>query len=128
MMKAFAFILVLFLVYLFFALPLLGRPLLTDEVAMAQVAKSGSALLSPGPGGHPPLYIDTLRFISQFLGMRDNSLRIIGLLCFIFDLVLIYQLAKIIFKDKNTGILSCLIFALQPMAIQGSMILDIDNT
>ncbi len=127
-MKQFKFILLFFFIYLYFAFPLLGRPLLIDEISMAEFAQRHWSFANLGPGGHPPLYIDTLRLFSQFFGMHDNGLRIVGVLSFLFILVLIFQISKTIFKEKNTGILACLIFALHPMAIQGSMILDIDNT
>lgn len=127
-MKDIRYIFILFIIYLFFAAPLIGRPLVTDEVAMAQAAKVKWSFADLGPGNHPPLYIDILRSFSQFFGLQDNRLRLAGILCFLLNLFLIYHLALELFKDRYVGFLASLIFALHPMAIQGSMILDIDNT
>ena len=95
---------------------------------MAEFAKVSWSFADLGPGGHPPFYIDSLRFISQFFGLHDSGLRLIGIICFLLNLIIMYQLSLELFKNKNIGLLACLIFAIHPMAIRGSMILDIDNT
>ncbi|MBL7196681.1 MAG: glycosyltransferase family 39 protein [Candidatus Omnitrophica bacterium] len=127
-MKYFKFIILFFFIYLFLVFPFVGRPLVVDEVHFARYARVPWSFANLGPGGHPTFYIDILSFLSQVFGVNGSNLRIVGILCFLLNLVLIYKLSQEIFKNKIRGILASLIFALHPMAIQGSMILDIDNT
>jgi len=75
-----------------------------------------------------PFLLDIMGGLAHFFGLEGSGLRFFGVFCFLLNLILIFQLSKTIFEDNNIGILACLIFTLHPMAIQGSMLLDIDNT
>jgi len=127
-MKYIKFILGFFFIYLFFVFPLIGRPLLIDEITMAAFAKVPWSFANLGPAGHPPFYVDSLRLISQVFGIHNGGFRLIGIICFLLNLILIYQLSQLLSKDRKIGLLACLVFTLHPLAIQGSMLLDIDNT
>ncbi|MDP2939639.1 MAG: glycosyltransferase family 39 protein [Candidatus Omnitrophota bacterium] len=127
-MKYFKFILVFFFIYLILVFPHIWKPLVADDIYFANSAKVPLSISDFGPRLHPPLYLHILRFFSQLFGVFDNGLRIIGIICFLLNLILIYKLSQQAFHNERVGFLACLIFALHPMAIQGSMILDIDNT
>jgi len=117
-MKYFKFILIFFLIYLFFVFPLIGRPLQIDEIFMAAAARVPGSFGNLGPAGHPPFYADILRLAHQVFGIDKSGFRLVGMACFLTDLILIYYLSQEIFKDKKRGILASLIFALHPLAIQ----------
>lgn len=127
MRKDFKFILCFFLLYLIFVYPFIARPLVADSPAFAREA---TASLFKGPIflSHPPLYIDILRFLNQALDLEWNSLRLLGIFCVFLNLILIYQLSLVISGKRGAGLFACFLYAIHPMAIQGSMILDIDNT
>jgi len=127
-MKYFKYVIIFFFIYLFLAVPFLNRPLVVDEVDFVQFARVPWSFADLGTGAHPPFYIDTLRFLSQVFDVSGANLRIVGIICFLLNLILIYKLSHEIFKDRKRGVLASLIFALHPLAIQGSMVLDIDNT
>lgn len=81
---------------------------------------------------HPPLYIYAMAAIFRFAGAGAMQARLLGLASFIGTLVGIYLLSQEVFMDRidrrRIGLLSCLVFGMNPMAIQGSLIVDIDNT
>ena len=124
------FILISISIYLTFALNLIHKPLQADEIYFALDAEQ---LYYGKIGiGHPPLYSDSLRLMVRFLGLRRENLRFFGILCFMATLCLIYLIGKEMTpgdkKRRSVGLLASFIYATHPMAIQGSLILDIDNS
>jgi hypothetical protein len=95
---------------------------------MAAAARVPGSFANLGPASHPPFYADVLRLVYQVFGIDNSGFRLVGIVCFLIDLILIYYLSQEIFKDRRRGILASLIFVLHPLAIQGSLLLDIDNT
>ena len=81
---------------------------------------------------HPPYYSIT---ISQFAILFDLSIiqsaKVIGVLCFMLSLLLIYAIASRLCDNANGTIpplLACLLYALNPAAIQGSQVLKMDTS
>jgi hypothetical protein len=113
-------------IYLIFALPSLHRPLVADDAVFAPDSENPQfGLICVW---HPPLYSDILRILVYFLGIKREQLRFFGVFCFIAILVLIYIISQQVTKKRNVSFLACLLFTIHPWAIQGSLILDIDNT
>lgn len=81
---------------------------------------------------HPPGYIHILAFLGSFLGVNELTARMVGIFCFLISLILIYSLSCELFKSENKtreiGLLACLIYTLNPLAIRGSLVTDIDGT
>ena len=119
-------ILVSIVTYLIFALPSIYKPLVADDVVCAREAEN--IRFGIFQVWHPPLYFDILRFLTHHFGMQREYLRFFGIFCFLATLSLIYFLCKRISLDEKVGLLACFLFASHPWAIQGSLILDIDNT
>ena len=127
------------LIFLTFAVLSIRTPIMADEVIFVvsheinnpSIPKLlGSAWSSPHP--HPHLYDILLAVFFKFLGRGAVSARLVGILCFLATLALTYYLVKEIFKDRENnrliGALACLLFAINPLAIQGAILLDIENT
>lgn len=115
----------IFSIYLAFALPSFNRPFVADDTTFAQEAERPPNLDALW---HPPLYCDILRALTNGFKLTRENLRLFGIFCFAVNLVFIYFLSQEISKNWKSGLLACLLFATHPMAIQGSLILDIDNT
>ncbi|NQS99801.1 MAG: glycosyltransferase family 39 protein, partial [Candidatus Omnitrophica bacterium] len=100
-----------------FLISSIDKPLQADSIPFAKyVERSGHEEVYLW---HPPAYQNTLRFVGRVFGLKDQGLRWFGIACFLLTLGLIYRLS---------GPLACFLYATLPVAIQGSLILDIDNT
>ncbi len=124
------FILIFIAIYSAFALASIHKPLQADEIFFALDAEQSH--YGKIGIGHPPLYLDSLRLMVKFLGLRRENLRFFAILCFMVTLYLIYLIGKEMTpnhrKGRNIGLLASFIYATHPMVIQGSLILDIDNS
>jgi 4-amino-4-deoxy-L-arabinose transferase-like glycosyltransferase len=100
---------------------------------------------APGPAGsvpaerapahalwHPPAYVYMLAAVFKAAGTGAAAARMAGLLCFVVTLVAIHALCRCLYRARpdrdRIGVVACLLFAVSPMAIQGSLVVDIDNT
>lgn len=78
---------------------------------------------------HPTLYINILAASFKFLGVHEWSARIVSVLFTLSTLVIVYSLAKEISNDNRYVIfLSCFLFLFNPLVIQNSLFIDIDNS
>lgn len=111
--------------YLWWVRPLVSRPLMADEVHYAELAMKPRPAVAPLIL-HPPLYPDLLRASEALLGWRLETFRWLGVLCFLAQLGLVYAMAQRL--QSRAGPLAALMWLTHPMAIQGSLILDVDNT
>lgn len=113
------------LIYLAAVQQLLGRPLLIDEIAFA-----GDALKpvygSYGGAWHPPLYAELMRWSAVTFGWQDQTFRWLGVGCFLLTWGLTIWLGERL--RKGAGWLAGWLWATHPLALQGSAVLDIDNT
>lgn len=112
--------------YLVMALFTLDRPLIGDDIVYSAEAQMPHYGLMGS--WHPPLYQDVLRILVHSAGLKRENLRFFGIFCFLFTLPLIYLLMREVSDDRSKGILACLLYLVHPLAIQGSLIIDIDNT
>lgn len=79
---------------------------------------------------HPPLYIYSLAAVFKILGPTAAAARFLGFVCMVINAILVYLIFKEIFgKEKEIpAILASLFYISNPLVIQGSLFLDIDNT
>lgn len=115
---------VLFIFSCLYVVLILGRlnlPLQGDETT--HLVPYGSIV-----GFHPPFFYLILGSLTNFFHLGGVQLRLLGIICFIITLLLTYFLTKTVSKDEPVSILAALLFALSPLAIQGSLLIEIDNT
>ncbi len=76
--------------------------------------------------GHPTTYI---YYLAGFLLIFPEQLiKLSGLPFFLLNILLIFFIGKQIFKKKETAMLASALYTISPLAIQGTLLLDIDNT
>lgn len=112
--------------YVLWVHPLVGRPLLADEAGFAEGAGWRFFQVAPPRYHQPPLFRDLLEICSEEFHWRLAELRWIGVSCFLVQLLLVYLIAQRL--QPRAGGLAAFLWLTHPMAIQGSLILDIDNT
>jgi|GEM_PF-2245951 len=134
---------VCFLIYLAFCLPAIRQPLLGDSVMFPSYARGfyHSQRLDPyfakdlffSPGvWHPPFYMSMLALLGGFTALNETSARFIGIACFALTLLLIYRLTTLVFgysqRKRIIALSAVFLYSLNPMAIQGSLLPDIDTS
>ena len=85
---------------------------------------------------HPPLYIYTLGLTVALFGDSERAARGLSVLCMLIASAFAFDLARRVVMSRGggpgraliAGVLTVALYALNPLAIQASMILDIDNT
>jgi len=85
---------------------------------------------------HPPLYIYTLGLTVKLFGDSERATRGLSVLCLLVAAGITFDLARRVVLSRGggagraliAGVLAVALYALNPLAIQASMILDIDNT
>lgn len=81
---------------------------------------------------HPPVYILSLSLFCKMFGLNLVSMRLLGFAAVLLMALLVYFLSQEIFKEKKDrlwlGLLCSLLYLSIPLIIQGSVLLDIDNT
>ena len=116
-----------------------GRPITRTG---ADVARFASADLASGPPPderdmgyalwHPPLYVHLLAVVFGLAGTGPAQARLVGLGCLLATVLTIYFLSQEVFRDRADrraiGLLAGFLFAVNPLAIQGALVVDIDNT
>ena len=112
-------------IYFLIAYVSINRPLQADEVLLAEDAQIPFHLTRIQ---HSPLYQIILRLLYNYLHLEGTYLRIFGVFCFLVNIMLIYFLGKNISQNKQAAILGCILFAINPLSIQGSLLLNIDYT
>ena len=118
---------VLFCIYLLFSLRSIHEPLLGDSYVLpwcAERLNRGEAFLSE----HPALYINLLSALIGCGAHSPEGYRILGLAGFLLTLVLIVLVTRRLTREYLPGILAAFLYAINPMAIKGSFLTDIDTT
>lgn len=137
-----SFICACFLLYLVFILPSWTEPVMGDEVGLMlagrAVFQKGITVFFVEHGDrlfgiwHPPGFVLTIGALGRVLGFNEVSGRLPGITCFLVSLILIYLICGEIFKkSKNAGsagLWACLIYAMNPLAQRGSLLIDMDGT
>ncbi len=124
--------------YLFFAFHSLNKLPLGDEIYHAAVIDRNNIYQSPpgfrnfGLWGHTPLYGGTLILLSKFFKPDYQTARMLGIFIFLFTLGAVWGIAKEVAGNKDDALKVCLLsvflYCIHPMAIQGSLLMDRDNT
>ncbi len=131
--KPYFFIGFFLIIYLVCALLFIHKPLTGDEFVFAFDAQQ----VHFGKIGtwHPPFYFDSLRLCHFLFGFTGENLRFFNIFCFTLTLFLVYPIAEEIFsRDENNKsgktfwLFTIFMYAVHPMALQGSLVLDIDNS
>lgn len=111
--------------YLFVVSISINRPLQADEVFLAQDAQLPMSLTNIQ---HTPLYPLILRLLFKYCYLKGTALRLFSVACFFINAILVYFLGKKISRSRQIGLLGCILFLVNPLAIQGSLLLNMDYT
>ena len=108
-----------------------GKLIYTDEVGFAQdmthIAQGQwTGLAIP----HPPLYIWLAGMAERTFGFGLPAIRSVGAASFVATLLLVPLTCYAFFKEnvQRASLVAIAIYAIHPLALQGSLLLDIDNT
>ncbi|MFA6419201.1 MAG: glycosyltransferase family 39 protein [archaeon] len=136
--NAFVFVFIILLISsLFFALLQISKPFTADEYWYLDTAKFVALGQKPMTDfcanlppilfeGHPTTYINYLAF---FLSIApEKFLRLSGIIIFIATLIVLFFAFRSLFGDNKLALAGTALYAFNPLAIQGSLLLDIDNT
>lgn len=105
----------------------------TDEIVFAQ----DFARIARGAWGetaipHPPLYTGLGSLTTRIFGYTLPAMRLVGGLSFVAVLWLLPLVCRALSDDldraRQAGLIAAGIWAIHPLAVQGSLLLDIDNT
>ena len=135
---------IIILIYLLFVLPnAINKSYRGDEIIFIYCANSVLETGKPVYDGgqfvgerdclwHPPLYIYLLSAFLLILGKSMLYLRLLSIIFNILVIVLVYLITKIMLgENKNKhywALLASALYALNPLTIQSSIILDIDGS
>ncbi len=120
--------------------PLMNKPLVTDEVESVKVAlalnKVGVPVIEVGSEKqvmfhHSRVYHHMLASIFGWLGNGEFNARLLGLGSYLINGLLIWLIARILVSEKKTSwapFWATLVYLISPLAVQGSVLVDIDTT
>ena len=129
-------------VFLIFVLLSMGQPFHGDEVIFSESAKGilekGAPIIDMGINNlnilalyHVPLYVYIMSGFIFLLGYSPYSFRLVSVIFSLLTIVLVYLIVKEILKDnknkENWALFAALLYALNPLVIQSSILLDIDG-
>ena len=123
-----------FLVYLLSVYQKLGQLPNGDEPYFIYWARSfhheeGPLPLDPSLIVHPPLYPLILSFVQTTFGDTVYLLRLTGAAFFGLTLFFLYWVCLKTFRlRQGVAVLTVLLYAINPLVVQGSVLLDIDHT
>lgn len=129
-----------FMLYIFFSFPSWHEPVMGDEATVGiwikefnnkavydYFIREGDKLFGMW---HPPAYPYLASFVGKFTAINESTIRTIGVVSFLISVILIYAIAYSFFRKygekEPMAILSCLIYTLNPLAVKGSLLIDID--
>ena len=79
-----------------------------------------------------PAYILLIAFLGKYLGINAYTARAVGAATFLVSLVLIYLIVIALLKNhRNTrtaAFLACIFFALNPLAVRGSLLIEMEGS
>src|SRR5207247_1633717 len=116
-----------------------GRPMTRTKADAARFAAFGRAS-EPSADARdtgytlwrPPLYIRLAAVVFGLAGTGAAQARLVGLGCLLATILATYILSQAVFRDRADrraiGLLAAFLFAVNPLAIQGALVVDIDNT
>jgi len=116
-----------------------GRPMTrtkADAARFAAIARASGPSADARDTGyalwHPPLYIHLVAVVFGLAGTGAAQARLVGLVCLLATILATYVLSQAVFRDRADrraiGLLAVFLFAVNPLAIQGALVVDIDTT
>jgi hypothetical protein len=116
-----------------------GRPLTRTTTDASRFASGDPASGPPADERdtgyalwHPPLYLHLVALVFGLAGTGAAQARLFGLGCLFATILAMYLLSQAVFRDRADrraiGLLAAFLFAVNPLAIQGALVVDIDNT
>jgi len=135
-------LIIILIVYLLFVVWSMGQPFHGDEVIFSESAKGilekGAPIIDMGVNNqnilalyHVPLYIYIMSGFIFLFGYNPYSFRLVSVIFSLLTIVLVYLIVKEILKDnknkENWALFASLLYALNPLVIQSSILLDIDG-
>ncbi|MEO6061184.1 MAG: hypothetical protein ABIQ99_04510 [Thermoflexales bacterium] len=108
-----------------------GKIIFTDEVVFAQDFVSAAQGNWPAVRiPHPPLYVSLGAMLVSAFGNNLTAMRAMGGASFLLTLALIPMTMRALFPERaeRAALIAMAIWVLQPLAVQGSLLIDIDNT
>lgn len=131
-----------FILYLLFSFSSWHEPIMGDDVILALSIKAIGNIdltryFTTGRDNnfgiwHPSAYANLNAFLGRFFGVNETTARAVGGLSFLVSLVFIYliayELCRKFNKSRQIAALSCLVYSLNPLAIRGSMLIDMDGS
>ena len=124
----------------FFALviPQIQRLFVADEIDFVKTAHGIATTGMPiymGAGNniqmglwHPTLYTNILAASFKFFGVHEWSARMISVLFTLLTLLVIYLIMRHLTFSNFSKVLAISIFLFNPLVVQGSLLVDIDNS
>jgi 4-amino-4-deoxy-L-arabinose transferase-like glycosyltransferase len=140
--KSSFFLVLIILIFFLFVIPQLKKPFLNDEFYFINSAKSinevGYPIVYDGEqktellgGLHPPFFMHILAISFKLFGSSEIIARLVPVLFAVGTIILIYLISMEIFKKKENkhtiALISCLVYVINPLVIQGSLLIDIDG-
>ncbi len=123
--------------YIVILIPQIKKLFVSDEVAFVRaaigVATEGLPIYTGANNEvqyalwHPPLYVYLLGASFKMLGVHEWSARMLSVIFTLATLFIVYRFSKDISNSSTVTFCSCLLFLLNPLIVQGSMLIDIDN-
>ena len=77
---------------------------------------------------HPTLYVNILALSFRFFGVHEWSARIVSVAFTLLTLLVVYLITKHLNFSNFSKVLAIFIFLLNPLIVQGSILVDIDNS
>ncbi|OGW83268.1 MAG: hypothetical protein A2987_05845 [Omnitrophica bacterium RIFCSPLOWO2_01_FULL_45_10] len=141
-LKSFYVISGLFILYIILSFSSWDEPIMGDEVTYALSIKgiADKSIMryfidnmeSRFGIWHPPAYAHVVAFLGNFFGLNELTARSVGIASFFISIAMIYLIARELFKDSDkrdaAASIACLIYAINPLAIRGSLLIDMDGT
>jgi len=124
-------------IYAIVAANSIGKPLVADEWGNYSAAESiiltgKPELFGEDKGlllGHPPLYPYIVAFFFKLFGIGSVQARFAGVAFFVLNLILVYFMSRNLYpKNRLAHLIALLFFGLSPLVVQGSLMIDIDQT
>lgn len=131
-----------FLLYLLASFSSWHEPVMGDEVILLMGSKAvidpaiGRFFIGQGDAAfgawHPPAYVLIMAGLGRMFGFNAFTPRLLSIICFLGALIMVFLIAKRLSgsgeQGLRCGLWACLVYALTPLAVRGSLLVDMDGT
>jgi hypothetical protein len=124
------------LIFLLVVLPQVTKPLLVDEIGFIKAAEGirENGIPAFNQDGrtvyflpHPPLFVYLLGTALK-LGLGLENVRLLPLVFVLMTMALVYVMARVVSRRPEIAFLSMGLYAINPLVVQSSLLIDIDNS